>query len=61
MLAGITKVGSKTLIHIDALEALYSKISSLPAKKKTVFDFLISVLLTLPLFAYIFINLSICF
>lgn len=38
MLAGITKVGSKTLIHIDALEALYSKISSLPAKKKTVFE-----------------------
>ena len=38
MLSGITKVGTKTLIHIDALEALYSKISSLPAKRKTVFE-----------------------
>ena len=34
MLAGITKIGSKTLIHIDALEALYSQLSSPSGKKK---------------------------
>lgn len=38
MLAGITKNGSKTFIHIDALESIYSKLQALPAKKKTVFD-----------------------
>ena len=31
MISGITKVSTKTLIHIDALEALYSKISKFQA------------------------------
>ena len=38
MLAGITKNGPKTFIHIDALESIYSKLQALPAKRKTEFD-----------------------
>ena len=34
MLAGITKNGPKTFIHIDTLESIYSKLQALPAKKK---------------------------
>ena len=38
MLAGITKNGPKTFIHIDTLESIYSKLQALPAKRKTEFD-----------------------
>lgn len=38
MLAGITKNGPKTFIHIDALETIYSKLQALPVKRKTEFD-----------------------
>ena len=37
MLAGITKIGSRTCIHIDTLESLYSKLQGLPLKKKTLY------------------------